>query len=246
VIDRAIGTRFVVGARVGRTDLGETTVTVDEDSLHIVGGGTGAERSVRVLLASVDAVEMSEGEVVVLLRDGRSVRFYAPGALELREDILARCCVLPELTHALRAFGSRRGHRSTRATAASDQRHFFAPLLEARRQAVTAGTSAAAMAAFDADALAAAFEAQLQGFAAERYGDHPPARRALEAELIDLSEPLQVALGGLREAAGEAGASPDDLQLWRMWARQLATTFETADRVWLALDTALDASPWKL
>ena len=28
MIDRAIGTRFVVGARLGRTDLGETTVTV--------------------------------------------------------------------------------------------------------------------------------------------------------------------------------------------------------------------------
>ena len=246
MIDRAIGTRFVVGARVGRLDLGETTVTVDEDSLHIVGGSAGAERSVRVMLASINAVPTRDGEVVVQLRDGRSVTFFAPAALELRDEILTRCRLLPELTHALRAFGSRRGHRSTRATAATDQRHFFAPLLEARRQAVTAGTSAAAMAAFDADALAAAFEAQLHGFASERYGDHPPARRALEAELIDLSEPLQVALDGLRDAARDATASPDDLQVWRMWARQLATTFDTADRVWLALDTALDASPWKL
>jgi hypothetical protein len=246
VIDRAIGTRFVVSARVGRTDLGETTVTVDEDSLHIVGGGTGAERSARVLLASVDAVEMSDGEVILRLRDGRSATFYATGALELREEILARCRVLPELTHALRAFGSRRGHRSTRAAAASDQRHFFAPLLEARRHAVTAGTAAAAMAAFDADALAAAFETQLREFAAQRYADHPPARRALEAELIDLSEPLQVSLDGLRDVAREAAESADDVRLWRAWARQLATTFETADRVWLALDTALDASPWKL
>jgi len=61
-----------------------------------------------------------------------------------------------------------------------------------------------------------------------------------------LSEPLQLALDGLRDAAREATASPDDLQVWRLWARQLATTFDTADRVWLALDTALDASPWKL
>lgn len=246
MIDRAVGTKFVVAARVGRTDLGEATVTVDEDSLLIVGGSTGAERSARVLLASVDAVETSGGEVIVLLRDGRSVTFYASGALELREEILARCRVLPELTHALRAFGSRRGHRSTRATAATDQRHFFAPLLDARRHAVTAGTSAAAMAAFDADALSAAFEAQLHAFAAQRYADHPPARRALEAELIDLSEPLQVSLDTLRDAAQEAAATPDDVRLWRMWARQLAVTFDTADRVWLALDTALDASPWKL
>ena len=50
-------------------------------------------------------------------------------------------------------------------------------------------------------------------------------------ELIDLSEPLRAALDALRNAAREAAASPDDLRLWRMWARQLATTFETADRV---------------
>jgi hypothetical protein len=50
----------------------------------------------------------------------------------------------------------------------------------------------------------------------------------------------------LRDAARDASASSDDLKLWRAWARQLASTFEIADRVWLSLDTALDASPWKL
>jgi hypothetical protein len=241
-----VGARFVVGARVGRTDLGEATVTVDEDSVHLVSSGVGGERSVRISFPSIDAVVTSDGEVVVRLRDGTSLALSAPGALALREEILTRCRVLPELTHALRAFGSRRGHRSTRASAASDQRHFFAPLLDARRHAVTAGTPAAAMAAFDADALTAAFEAQLREFAERRYAAHPPARRALEAELIDLSEPLHASLEGLRTAARDATASGDDLRLWRAWARQLATTFDTADRVWLALDMALDASPWKL
>ena len=244
MIDRTASQKFVVAARVGRVDLGETTVTVDEDSLHLVAAD--AERSVRVQLASVDAVTKTESDVVLRLRDGTGVAFSAQGALELREEILARCRTLPELTHALRAFGSRRGHRSVRATAASDQRRFFAPLLDARRHAVTAGTSAATMAAFDADALATAFEAQLREFAKERYGAHAPAQRALEAELIDLSEPLQLALDQLREAAREATTTADDLRLWRAWARQLAATFDTADRVWLALDVALDASPWKL
>ena len=102
------------------------------------------------------------------------------------------------------------------------------------------------MAAFDAEALASAFEAQLRGFDAERYGEHAPARRALEAELIDLTEPLQAVLLDLREAAAKATAAADDLRLWREWARQLGATFETADRVWLSLDSALDANPWKL
>ena len=246
MIDRAVGTRFVVVARVGRTELGETTVTVDEDYLHLVGGDGSTERSARATLASIDAVTQEGKDVIVRLRDGTIVVFSSAGALELRAELLTRCRVLPELTHALRAFGSRRGHRSVRATAAADQRHFFAPLLEARRRAVSATTADAAMAAFDADALATSVEQQLRGFAKERYGAHAPAQRALEAELIDLSEPLQLAFDGLRDAARDASASADDLRLWRAWARQLAATFEIADRVWLSLDTALDASPWKL
>jgi hypothetical protein len=238
----------VVVARLGRKELGETTVTIDEDSLNVAGRDASGERaaSVRVPLASVDGVVLSEGEIVVRLRDGRSITFVAQVAPELREHILGRCRVLPELTHALRAFGSRRGHRSTRSTAASDQTRFFAPLLDARREAVRAGTASAAMAAFDADALAAAFESELRSFAAERYADHPPARRALEAELTDLAEPLRTALDALRDAATNAAAEVDDLRLWRAWAGQLGATFETADRVWLSLDVALDSSPWKL
>jgi hypothetical protein len=102
------------------------------------------------------------------------------------------------------------------------------------------------MAAFDAVALAAAFEAELRAFATERYAAHAPAQRALEAELIDLAEPLQAALATLREAAQSATAAVDDLRLWREWARQLGATFEIADRVWLSLDMALDSNPWKL
>ena len=155
--------------------------------------------------------------------------------------------MLPELTHALRAFGSRRGHRSTRATAASDQQRFFAPLLEARRHAVTAGTPAAAIAAFDADALAAAFEAQLREFAAERYGDIAPARRALDAELIDLSEPLQAALDALRDAAREAAASSSTICGCGARGRaSFATTFEIADRVWLRSTPRSTQVRWKL
>lgn len=244
--DRTPSGRFVVATRLGRTELGETTVAIDEDSLNVTAGDPTAERNIRVPLSAVDAIVLNEGEVVVQLRDGRSITFLAHVAPELREYILGRCRTLPELTHALRAFGSRRGHRSTRATAASDQRRFFAPLLDARRQAVSAGTPGAAMASFDADVLAAAFASELRGFAAERYADHPPARRALEAELTDLSEPLHAALDSLRVAAIAAAASDDDLRLWRAWAGQLSATFEIADRVWLSLDVALDSSPWKL
>jgi hypothetical protein len=246
MIDHVQGARFVVVTRIGRTDVGESIVTIDDHALHVAVQQASTDRTIRVPLTSVNAVVVRDGEILVPLRDGTSITFVAQSVSELRDELLGRCRALPELTHALRAFGSRRGHHSTRATAASDQQRFFAPLLDARRQAVGAETSAGAMAAFDANALAAAFEAELRGFAAERYGDHAPARRALEAELVDLSEPLVAALNSLRDAALDAAATPDDLRLWRAWARQLGATFETADRVWLSLDVALDSTPWKL
>ena len=244
--DRALGARFVVVTHLGRTDLGETTVAIDEEALHIIVSSARAEHPIRVPLGAIDAVVLSGVELVVPLRDGRSMTFVAQTTVELRDEILGRCRALPELTHALRAFGSRRWHRSTRASAAADQQRFFAPLLDARREAVSATSASAAMAAFDADALASALESQLRGFAAERYGTNAPARRALEAELLDLSEPLKESLLALRDAARDATEAADDLRLWRRWARQLGSTFETADRVWLSLDLALDSNPWKL
>ena len=62
---------------------------------------------------------------------------------------------------------------------------------------------------------------------------------------MDLSEPLRLALDALRGAASEATSAADDLRLWRIWAMQLRDTFEAADRVWLTLDVALDATPWR-
>jgi hypothetical protein len=246
MIDRALAPRFVVAARVGRTDVGEATVTIDEDTLILAVHDASADRTIRIPLSTIDAVVLRDGEMVASLRNGRTVTFAATNVSALSDEILSRCRALPELTHALRAFGSRRGHRSTRAIAAADQQRFFAVLLDARRRAMGGLTSLATMAAFDADALAKAFETELRVFAAERYSDHAPARRALEAELIDLSEPLQAALDALGHAARDAAASVDDLRLWRAWTRQLRATFEVADRVWLSLDVALDSNPWTL
>ena len=101
------------------------------------------------------------------------------------------------------------------------------------------------MAAFDANELTTAFDTALRELAAQRYGENAPARRALEAELIDIAEPLHAALVHLREIAAKAAAS-DDLRVWRAWTRQLSATFEAADRVWISMDAALDSNPWKL
>jgi hypothetical protein len=148
------------------------------------------------------------------------------------------------------AIGSRRGRSSVRETEAAEQRRFFAGLMDARRSvgaelsemATSAESAMSAIAAFDAAALTRSLDETLHAFAVERHGDNGPARRALEAELVDLSEPLHAALQLLAETAAEAESAPHDLRRWRAWAVQLRTVFETADRAWFALDAALDAS----
>ena len=242
MIDRARGPVALTATRVGRAELGAATAAVDDDVLTIARSAA-EEAPLRVRLANIDGVSSSEGQVAVALRDGTRLTLICESHAELRDDLLARCRALPELTRTLRGFGSRRGSRGVREGAHGDQQRFFAPLLDARRKAWGTREPTATIAAFDAPLLAAAFETILDAFASERHGDNGPARRALTAELVDLSEPLRDALDALRAAADRATAATDDLRLWRTWAAQLRATFETADRVWLTLDAALDVRP---
>jgi hypothetical protein len=243
MIDRPHAPISGVAIRLGRTELGEGTVTIDDDTLMITVRDDAGERPIRLRLVAIDSAALTDEELTIALRDGKKLTLTSPSAGELREIILAHCRVLPELTHALRAFGSRRGSRAHRKTGHTEQQRFFAPLLDARRQAVRAADPPAALEAFDAVVLARAVEEAIQEFAFERHGSNGPARRALEAELVDLSEPLQTAFERLREAADRAGASIDDLTLWRAWAAELRATFEVADRIWMSLDVALDSAP---
>src|SRR5436309_583141 len=101
---------------------------------------------------------------------------------------------LPELMHSLRSFGSGRGAPNDGPTLPEDQERFFGPLLAARRAAAQAVARPQVVAAFDARRLTAAIDAKVREFAAERLGTRAPARRALEAELFELVEPLRDAL----------------------------------------------------
>jgi hypothetical protein len=246
MIDHARGPVPLTATRVGRRDLGAATAAIDDEALTIVPQTAGEAAQLRVRLVNIDGVSSSAGQLRIALRDGTRLTLLCDAHLELHDDLLVRCRALPELTRTLRAFGSRRGSRGVRDSAHTDQQRFFAPLLDARRKAWGTREPASTIAAFDAASLAAAFDAILVSFATERHGDNAPARRALTAELIDLSEPLRDALDALKESAGQATAATDDLKLWRAWAKRLRATFETADRVWLALDAALDASPKRL
>jgi hypothetical protein len=232
----------ITSLRVGRTDVGTASASVDDDSLTIFVRIESEMKALRLRFTTIDSVTISGDDVDILVRDGRHVLFTAPATL--RDDLFARARALPELTRTLRAFGSSRARRVSpggRTTDATEQRRFFAPFLDARRVA-GAASGEAAIAAFSGAALSDTLTATLKQFAAERRPEPGPARRALEAELVDASEPLYDALTALREMADAAIAATTDLRLWRAWSTQLRTTFETADRVWISLDEALDAA----
>jgi hypothetical protein len=243
MIDRARGPVPLTATRIGRTELGAASAAIDDEALTIVAPASGDEPSLRVRLANIDGLSAASGQLSIALRDGTQLTLVCEAHLELHDELLVRCRALPELTRTLRGFGSRRGSRGVRGNAHRDQQRFFAPLLDARRKAWGTREPAATIASFNAASLATAFEAILLAFATERHGDNGPARRALAAELIDLSEPLRDALELLGVVATAACDATEDLRLWRAWATQLRATFETADRVWLSLDAALDASP---
>jgi hypothetical protein len=127
MIDRPHAPITGVAIRLGRTELGQGTVTIDDDTLMITVRDDAGERPIRLRLVAIDSAALAEEEVTISLRDGKRLTLRSPAAGELREVILAHCRVLPELTHALRAFGSRRdlaptGRRAQRNSNASSRR----------------------------------------------------------------------------------------------------------------------------
>jgi hypothetical protein len=227
-------------AHVGKIELGTTTVIFDDETISII-ASAGDERSARVRLVTIDSVHVANRVLTIELHDGTHLRLFGDRLAELRATLLESCRTVPELTRALRAFGSRRGQRSSRSTGTDEQHRFFTPLLVARRAASVAMTPREVISAFDADVLSRGFNAVIDRFAEECFRDSPPAMRALTAELSDLAEPLLASLEGLRAAAKDAASDLENLRHWRKWASQVRRTFESADRVWLALDTALDS-----
>jgi hypothetical protein len=241
--DRSLSPISATAVRIGRTNLGGGNIVLEDDGISVLFRSTGDE-PVRITVESIESVAVLGNELTLTLNDGAKVAFSATGsASQFANAILTRCRALPELTRTLRTFGSRRGTRSTRESSAADQRRFFAPLLEARRVAGGTRVPAAAIAAFDAPTLRQTLIRVLRQFAAERQSEEGPVRRALEAELDEIIEPLMAAIAALGDAAEDARVAVDDLRMWREWAGQVRATFEAADRVWISLDAALDAAP---
>ena len=153
---------------------------------------------------------------------------------------------LPELMLSLRSIGSRRSWPNDAVAVAEEQQRYFAPLLDARRTAARALTRSQIVVAFDGRRITALIDATIRAFAAERFAARAPARRAFEAELFEIIEPLRDALQSLRalaDASGAAEESPELHSRWPLWLAQLRVVFRVADSGWPALSEALSASP---
>ena len=239
--DRSRAPVALTALRIGPTDLGVGTLAIHDEGIMLSVKAAPNDRPIRIAYSMVNAIDVADQTVGLTLRDDTRVLMACGVARRLREELLLRARSIPEVTRTLRVFGSSRGHLK-RAASASDQEKFFAPLLEARRQAGGVSTPPAVLAAFNAPALTQAIAQAIAEFVAERFAEPGPERRALEAVLTDLTEPLIISLHALSGAAERANESIDDLRLWRQWSAQLRATVEVADRVWSTLDSALDTA----
>ena len=213
---------------------GEARVTLDDEALRLERSGG----SVRLPLERLDGARYAVGTLELFVARGDVVTLGgSPALAALAGDLDRRAMAVPELTRSLRGLGS------TRASPGADHDRYFAPLLTARREAEAAPGPDRARAAFDAPALRAAMLQRLHELAAERHPSDPPERRALDAELSEVAEPLVAALGAL-ERTQDALAASDDAERfarWRAWAAALRSAFEAADEVWLSLVRVLAA-----
>jgi hypothetical protein len=187
-----------------------------------------AAGALRVSYNALWGVEWRAGRLTIHATDV-VISLHGASALERAfAYVLERACELPELTTGLRSLGSRRGGSMLL------QERFFAPLLQARRRLEEQRDIAWRLAAFDAAELRTRLETTLESFARERHPEHAPARRALEARLLDEAAPLLRALSQLEDAARDLRQVEDAAQFsaWREWTRLARLVFEQADRSW--------------
>jgi hypothetical protein len=197
------------------------------------------EREYSTRVDRIDGV-VWEAPVLTLHVVRETVELTGHAALQtLGAQIMSVALALPELTRTMRGLGSRRGRPGT------EHDRFFAGLLAARRLAEGFTEPESRLAAFDARRLTQAITTILSELAAERYPQSAPDRRALEAELHEFAERLQLAVEALGSAADEVRAGNNAVRLarWREWTRAAQRVFEEADRCWIAVLPALAATP---
>jgi len=90
-------------------------------------------------------------------------------------------------------------------------------------------------------------ESAIGDFAKARFPRRAPDRRALEAELFEIAEPVLVAFDALDVYAGRAsddeGNEGTAFVRWRSWCGAVQEVFDRSDRCWIALGPVLGEAP---
>ena len=226
----------------GRELSGEAEVSLEDEKVRL--SRPGGRVMLDIPLRLLEGVRHESGQITLFLAGDDAVELMSGSDADLRvlaREVLARACALPELTRALRALGS------YRSAAFAEHDRFFSPLLHARRHAQTVTEPLAQVAAFDAAVLRARLDELVRRVSAEHYPEHPPARRALEAELQECVEPLAARLASLAGAAAAVREETDELRLaaWRRWKAALADVFVAADSCWASTSALLRLEPYE-
>jgi hypothetical protein len=152
--------------------------------------------------------------------------------------IVRDACSAPEVARGLRSLGTVRGGSGDL------QRRFFGPLLLARRRLEEPEAPEWRLSQFHATELSRRLQESLHALAADRFPGSPPHRRALEAELGEVTEVLFDRLRALDDAAEAVRGSVDGTRFlaWRAWTGQLRAVFVEADGAWTRVLSALHAA----
>ena len=143
---------------------------------------------------------------------------------------------VPEMTRGMRSFASPGAIGGTHD-------RFFAPLVDARRAAQSAGRWQGRLTAFDAERLDAVMRGTLRTFAKERFPRSEPDQRGLSAELEDACGEFFAALESLGQCSLAVREAADDdarARAWRVWLTALRSVFGAADRGWEEAQYFLD------
>lgn len=206
---------------------GDAVIGFERDALVLQ---TGRAR-LALGLRSLEGWDVGADALHMHVFGGDVVSIVTADARAMAVDLERWAFALPELTRSLRVLGSRRAAGGTRR---AEHDSFFAPLLAARGAAERAETLEARRTALAARTLRDDVQLRLRAFAAERYPNDAPERRALQAELEECTSSLMTRFVELEAAEDRFSSCSDSERVvrWREWSSALATLFECADRCW--------------
>lgn len=182
-----------------------------------------------IALDGLDGVMPRTDQLTLYLTSGDVLELTENEALrQLAASILDRACSVPELTRGLRSLGSVRG------TPGPAHDRWFAPLLAARRAVAGVSDAERQVALIDAAHIAQHLRRVIAEIAKEIAPSHAAMQRAVEAALIEETEPTFEALERLALAADVLRTSALDTRLvdWRRWMKALREVFVAADQCW--------------